>query len=48
VDGEVVLKGGEPTRVSRERAAIVSQEAAAGLWARLSDVASQVDVLKAP
>ena len=47
VDGEVLLKGGKPTRVDREKAARVSQEAAASLWARLSDVTSQVDVFKA-
>jgi 5-methylthioadenosine/S-adenosylhomocysteine deaminase len=48
VDGEVLFEGGEPTRVDRERVAKVSQDAAAGLWARLSDVTSQVDVFKAP
>ena len=48
VDGEVLYEAGAPTRLDRERAARVSQEAAAGLWARLSDVTSQVDVFKSP
>jgi cytosine/adenosine deaminase-related metal-dependent hydrolase len=46
VDGEVLYEAGAPTRLDREKAARISQEAAAGLWARLSDVTSQVDVFK--
>ncbi len=46
VDGEVIFAGGEPIRLDRQKAARVSQEAAASLWARLSDVTSQVDVFK--
>jgi cytosine/adenosine deaminase-related metal-dependent hydrolase len=48
VEGELLLEGGEPTRLDREKAAKVSQEAAARLWAKLSDITSQVDVFKAP
>ncbi len=48
VGGEVLLEGGKPVRVDREEVARISQEAASTLWTRLSDVSSQVDVLKAP
>ena len=46
VGGEVLLEGGKPVRVDREEAARISREAASTLWTRLSDVSSQVDVLK--
>jgi 5-methylthioadenosine/S-adenosylhomocysteine deaminase len=48
VDGEVVFERGKPTRIDRAKVAKVSQEAAAGLWARLSHATSQVDVFKSP
>ncbi len=46
VDGEVLLKGGRPTRVSFEEVNRKAQKAAASLWERLKDVKEQIDVVR--
>lgn len=46
VNGEVVVRGGRPTKVSLEEVNKVSQESAEKLWARFSTKSEQVDVVR--
>jgi putative selenium metabolism protein SsnA len=46
VDGEVVLRNGEPTKVKVEEVNEKAQRSAANLWERLREVRENIDVLR--